>query len=405
MLRRQMLAGVGGTAAWLWAARLADANSLQLDEALPLGTREEAELAALPGKQKLIKLTWRPPNFETPQAMFDTAITPNDRFFVRYHLADIPEMATLLDWSLTIGGDAAERPYTLTLDQLRAEFEPVEIAAVCLCSGNRRGFSDPHVPGVQWGVGAMGNAVWRGARLRDVLARAGVKAGALELWLAGADGPVLPATPAFRKSLPIAKALEDAPIIAYAMNGEALPRFNGFPARLIVPGWTATYWMKHIRELQISTTPIQSFWMKPAYRVPAGMFPVTMPFASQTDDKTTPITEIVVNSLITRPAEGAEVPSAGFAAQGVAWDRGAGIRSVEVSLDEGKTWRAAQLGNDLGRFSFREWRYQVPKGQAGPVTIMARATSASGETQAEKLRFNPAGYHNNVPRHIQVNAI
>src|SRR6476661_784546 len=192
MNRRQILTGLGSAALAAGPARAVD-KPFWLSPQLPAGTREEATLEALPGKQKLIRLTDRPPNYETPIESFRTPITPNDEFFVRYHLADIPLMDQLNGWSLTVGGDAAERQVTLSLDDLRG-LEQMEVAAVCQCSGNRRGLSTPHVPGVEWGYGAMGNAVWRGPRLKDVLAKAGVKAGALEVWLDGADSPVLPTT-------------------------------------------------------------------------------------------------------------------------------------------------------------------------------------------------------------------
>ena len=193
---------------------------------LPEGTREEATLEALPGKQKLIMLSDRPPNYETPIGAFSTAITPNGECFVRYHLATIPPMAELGKWSLAVGGEAAERQITLGLDDLR-NLPQVEVAAVCQCSGNRRGLSSPHVAGVEWGYGAMGCATWRGPRLKDVLAKAGVKAGAVEVWLDGADSPVLPTTPDFHKSLPLDKAMSDAVILATTMNGEPLPHLNG----------------------------------------------------------------------------------------------------------------------------------------------------------------------------------
>jgi len=382
----------------------ARAEQPRLDPALPLGTRAEAELAELPGKHRLIKLSWRPPNYETPIAAFDQAITPNEWFYVRYHLADIPDMSVLANWSLSVGGDASERPFSLTLDELKSGFEQVEITAVNQCSGNRRGLFDPHVPGVEWGYGAMGNARWTGARLRDVLARAGVKAEAVELGLQGYDGPVLPATPAFRKCIPIAKALEAEPLVAYAMNGAPLPHFNGFPVRLIVPGWTGTYWMKHLRTLELRTKPLESFWMKPAYRVPRGMFPVAMPFVTQEDEKTTPITELVVNSLITSPTEGAETSTKGFDVRGVAWDGGAGIRGVDISTDRGQSWKPAALGPDLGRFSFRQFSLQVVPPGPGAVTVMARATNNGGQTQGTKLLFNPAGYQHNLIQNVTVMA-
>ena len=243
MNRREALLGLGSAALAAGSARAAE-KPLWMSPQLPDGTREEATLEALPGKQKLIRLSDRPPNYETPIGAFRTAITPNDQFFVRYHLATIPPMAELGKWSLAVGGDAAERQITLGLDDLR-NLPQVEVAAVCQCSGNRRGLSSPHVAGVEWGYGAMGCATWRGPRLKDVLAKAGVKAGAVEVWLDGADGPVLPTTPDFLKSLPIDKAMSDDVIIATTMNGEPLPHLNGYPARIVVPGWTATYWMKH----------------------------------------------------------------------------------------------------------------------------------------------------------------
>ena len=115
---------------------------------------------------------------------------------------------------------------------------------------------------MEWGYGAMGNAVWRGPRLKDVLAKAGVKAGAVEVWLDGADGPVLPTTPDFLKALPMDKAMADEVIIATTMNGQPLPHLNGYPARVVVPGWTATYWMKHVTSIQLSSKPLENFWVQ-----------------------------------------------------------------------------------------------------------------------------------------------
>jgi DMSO/TMAO reductase YedYZ molybdopterin-dependent catalytic subunit len=241
---------------------------------LPAGVYDTAILDALPGKQPLIKLSYRPPNYETPVPYFKTAITPNDAFFVRYHLADIPDQIDANSWRLQVGGEAAATPLQLTLDELQTGFEQVEINAVCQCSGNRRGWSQPHVPGVQWGPGAMGNAVWRGVRLKDVLARSGLRKEAIEIVVNGADGPVLDRTPDFVKSIPLWKALDENTIIAHHMNGQLLPHFNGFPARLILPGWTATYWMKHLITIEAVTKPFGGFWMKSAYRIPTGKFPV-----------------------------------------------------------------------------------------------------------------------------------
>src|SRR6202163_3381997 len=203
-------------------------------------------------------------------------------------------------------GEGANGETEFTLDDLR-KLPAVEVVAVNQCSGNRRGLFQPHVPGVEWGYGAMGCARWKGARLKDVLDKIGVKKEAIEIVFNGADGPVIAETPDFIKSIPVWKAMEDSTLIAYEMNGQPLPHFNGFPARIIVPGWTGTYWMKHVISIKAVTKPESGFWMNPAYRVPLGRFPVVSPFTTQETAANTPITEIVVNSLITSHHDGASV--------------------------------------------------------------------------------------------------
>jgi len=398
-----MVASVAGAASLAGRALLTRAADPVLGPtSLPAGTLDQSLLASLPGKVPLIKKTWRPPNFETPVSYFNEAFTPNNAFFVRYHLATIPEIAPQ-DWRLRVGGEAVDKPFDLTLAQLRSEFDSVEVAAVCQCSGNRRGLSSPHVAGVEWGYGAMGNARWKGVPLKDILARAGLRKDAIEIVLGGADGPVLDKTPDFVKSFPAWKAMEGTPLLAYEMNGEALPHWNGYPVRLVVPGWTATYWMKHITSIEAVVQPYQSFWMAPAYRIPKGKFPVVDRFSSQETDTSTPITEMVVNSLITNLTDGQRFePNQTIEVKGVAWDGGYGITTVEVSQDGGRSWRLAELGPDFGRFSFRQWRYLIPAPRPGSYTVMAKATNRIGATQTSELNFNPAGYHNNVMQRIDL---
>jgi DMSO/TMAO reductase YedYZ molybdopterin-dependent catalytic subunit len=366
------------------------------------GTLDSAELAALPGKVPLIKRTWRPPNFETPVSWFDQPFTPNRAFFVRYHLASIPEVSAQ-DWRLNVGGEAAAKPYSLSLAQLRGEFEPLEINALCICSGNRRGLSSPHVAGVQWAYGAMGNARWKGVRLRQVLERAGIQKEAIEVAFDGADSGVLERTPDFVKSIPAWKAMDENTLLAYEMNGEPLPHWNGYPVRAVVPGWTATYWMKHLTSVRILREPERNFWMATAYRIPKGKFAVVDRFVSQETDTNTPITEMVVSSLITSPSPGQRFEAgAALEVKGVAWDGGFGIAAVEVSIDGGDSWRAAELGPDLGRFAWRQWRYALPAARAGRYVVMARASNRIGSGQTYELNFNPAGYHNNVVQRIEI---
>ncbi|MFO1319897.1 MAG: molybdopterin-dependent oxidoreductase [Burkholderiales bacterium] len=368
---------------------------------LPAGALESAAWGTLPGKLPLIKRSWRPPNFETPTRYFNELFTPNDAFFVRYHLSNIPTVEAA-EWRLRIGGDAVERASELSLTDLQRDYPVVELAAVCQCSGNRRGLSDPHVPGVQWGYGAMGNARWKGVRLKDVLAKAGVTSGAMEVAFDGADSGASEATPDFVKSLPAWKALDEDTLLAWEMNGAALPHWNGFPVRLVVPGWTATYWMKHLVSVQVLAQPLKGFWMNPAYRVPKRRFPVIDRFVSQETEANTPITEMVVNSLITNLRDGmlykANSP---LFVRGIAWDGGYGIAGVEVSVDGGRTWSLATLGEDAGRYSWRPWSFAFnPK--PGEHTVMAKATNRAGATQTSDLIFNPAGYHNNVVQRLKI---
>ena len=401
MFTRRRFLAAAGAAAGAGSAMRASAQMRIGPEGLPEGTIGSAVFDTLPGKLPLIKRSFRPPNFETPTRYFQEAFTPNDAFFVRYHLSNIPEVDAVA-WRLSIGGDAAGKPIEFTLEQLQREFEVVEIAALCLCSGSRRGLSNPHVPGIQWGHGAMGNARWKGVRLRDLLAQAGIKAGALEVAFDGADSGVIDKTPDFVKSIPAWKAMDPDTLIAWEMNGEPLPHWNGYPVRLVVPGWTATYWMKHLTTIEVRSQPYAGFWMKTAYRIPKRTFPIVDRFLSQETEANTPITEMVVNSHIVNLREGglykADSP---LFVRGVAWDGGYGVTRVEVSYDAGATWRLAELGPDLGRFSWRQWTFGWTP-VAGDMVVMAKATNRLGATQTFDLVFNPAGYHNNVVQRVKI---
>ncbi|MDI3469662.1 MAG: putative sufite oxidase [Pseudolabrys sp.] len=385
---------------------LAQAALAELTPGVPAGVGTYARMSTLPGKKPLIQLADRPPNYEAPLEYFRTPITPNDEFFVRYHLAGVPDANDpALDpktFKISIGGDGANGAATLTLDDLKA-MPAVEITAVNQCSGNRRGLSKPHVPGVEWGYGAMGCAKWKGAKLKDILDKVGVKKETVEVSFGGADGPVVDTTPDFVKSLPIWKAMDEHTIVAYEMNGAAIPHLNGAPARLIVPGWTGTYWMKHVNAIEARTKPLNNYWMNPAYRIPIGKFPLAARFTSQEYAPNTPITEMVINSLITSHRDGARVKHGKVAVSGIAWDGGYGIRAVQVSTDGGKTWTDAKLGQDLGPYAFRPWSLELSV-RRGKTNVMVNALNTIGQTQASALIFNGAGYHNNVMQSITLNA-
>jgi sulfite dehydrogenase len=355
-------------------------------------------LVTYPQKRPLIRVTTRPPHLETPFSVFNEGpITANDAFFVRYHLANIPLSIDPATYRLTVKGKV-NTPLSLSLAELKALAEPVEVVAVNQCSGNSRGFSSPRVFGAQLANGAMGNARWVGVPLRKVLEKAGVAAGARQVTFNGLDTPVLPATSDFRKALDIEHALQDEPMLAWSMNGKDLPFLNGYPVKLIVPGYFGTYWVKHLSEIEVIDHVFDghdALFMTTAYRVPDNNCQCVAP--GSTAAKTRPISTLPVRSFITSVQAGATLPSGRpIELKGIAFDGGAGLRTVEVSIDSGQNWKAAALGKDLGRFSFREWRAPVSFARKGRAVLMVRATNQQGEVQPDTAEWNPAGYRRHV---------
>ncbi len=358
-------------------------------------------LVRYPEKTDLILLSSRPPQLETPMKYFDRAITPNEAFFVRYHVFPIPTSVDLSTWRLKVTGHV-ERPLELSMDDLKTKFPLVAVTAVNQCSGNSRGRFAPRVLGGQWGDGAMGCAEWAGARMRDILNIAGVRQGAMQVTFDGLDRPAFPSVPDFVKSLDVSRIMDDPDVlVAYQMNGQPLPMLNGYPARLVVPGWYATYWVKNLSEIMVIDQVFEKFWMKPAYRIPDTPCGCVEPGA--TPKRTVPINRMTVRSFIASPESGARVAlGQPVTLKGIAFDGGEGIREVQVSDDHGVTWRRAQLGPDLGRYSFREWSTIWTPSKAGDFRLMVRAFNRTGESQGHEPLWNPAGYLRNVIEHIDV---
>ncbi|MCA1397077.1 molybdopterin-dependent oxidoreductase [Bradyrhizobium sp. BRP56] len=366
---------------------------------LPFGNGERP-LVRYPQKRPMIGLTARPPQLETPFAVFnDGPITPNNAFFVRYHLADLPYNLDPDKFTLEIKGKV-DKPLKLSLKDIR-KLKATDIVAVNQCSGNSRGFFSPRVAGGQLGNGAMGCARWHGVPLKTVLDMAGVQAGAKQVTFNGMDGPVSDKTPDFVKALDIDHARDGEVMLAWGMNGEDLPFLNGFPLRLVVPGYYGTYWVKHLNEIAVIDNVFEGFWMKSAYRIPDtpnnAVEPGTAPKA------TIPINRFTVRSFITSVADGAKLKAGRTMLRGIAFDGGKGIKEVMVSTDGGKSWTPAKLGKDLGKYAFREWKLPV-KLAAGPAELKVRATNNAGDTQPTDPLWNPAGYLRNVVETVRVTA-
>ncbi len=358
-------------------------------------------LVRYPEKTDLILLTSRPPQLETPMKYFERAITPNEAFFVRYHVFPIPTSVDLAAWRLKVAGHVG-KPLELSMDDLKTKFPRVAVTAVNQCSGNSRGRFSPRVLGGQWGDGAMGNAEWAGVQMRDILTMAGVQPGAVEVSFNGLDQPAFPSVPDFVKSLSVERIMDDPDVIvAYEMNGQPLPMLNGYPARLIVPGWYATHWVKNLSDITVLAKPFEGFWVKTAYRIPDNACGCIAPGTAP--KRTVPITRMTVRSFIIVPENGARLPAgSAIGLKGIAFDGGYGIQDVELSDDDGSTWRRAQLGPDLGRYSFREWSMPWQPVRSGRHRLMVRAFNAIGESQGHGALWNPPGYLRNIIEHIEV---
>ncbi|HZR75225.1 molybdopterin-dependent oxidoreductase [Bradyrhizobium sp.] len=397
--RRELLKRIGLATL---AATLPSSQAFALDGSVVLPFENgKRPLVKYPQKRPMIGLTSRPPQLETPFSVFDGGpITPNNAFFVRYHLADIPYSIDPDKFTLEIKGKI-DRPLKLSLKDIR-KLPAVELVAVNQCSGNSRSFFEPRVAGGQLGNGAMGNARWHGVPLKAVLDMAGVKAGAKQVTFNGMDGPVLDTTPDFVKALDIDHARDGEVMLAYGMNGEDLPLLNGFPLRLIVPGYYGTYWVKHLNEIAVIDNVFDGFWMKTAYRIPDT--PCNCVEPGSAPKATIPINRFTVRSFITNVSNDARLKARKTTTlRGIAFDGGKGIKAVAVSTDNGATWMPAKLGHDLGRYSFREWTLPV-KLAPGIYDLRVRATNNAGDTQPMEPRWNPAGYLRNVAETVRVTA-
>ncbi len=327
-----------------------------------------------------------PANLEMPFSALDGFITPNDKFYVRSHFAT-PKI-DLAAWRLRIEG-AVARPLTVSYDELLGR--PMQtITAAMECAGNSRIFLQPKVKGVQWEMGAIGNAEWTGISLGDLLAEAGCSEKACEVILEGADRGLIaePPRPAgevyYTRSLSLGKARAGV-LLALRMNGEPLTAAHGFPLRAIVPGWYGMAAVKWLRRIIVTEQPFPGYYQTVdyAYWEPG-----------EGGARLVPITEMQVKAAIARPTHGEIVAAAGrYRVHGAAWTSDADIVRVEISADGGKTWSEASLGESRPRNSWRLWHYdwQVPD-ERGVRILVVRARDSRGRTQPLERDANRGTY-------------
>lgn len=326
-----------------------------------------------------------PVNLEFPFGSLDGFITRTEDFFVRCHFP-IPEIP-LDRWRLRVIGEV-QRPIELDWRELRSLPE-TSVTATIECAGNGRVFLSPKVDGAQWERGAVGNAVWAGVRLGEVLQRAGLRATAREVILTGADSGEIESAPRpggrihFARSLPVAKASDDV-VLAWQMNGEDLTPAHGFPLRAIVPGWYGMASVKWLTEIAVTARTFHGYYQSVDYAF----------WQRDLGEPTlVPITEMQVKAQIARPGPAEVLPAnETYVVRGAAWSCESEIARVEVSTDGGATWHDARLGDMTDRHAWRLWEFPWRPENRGRVTLMVRATDAEGRTQPTRRDADRGGY-------------
>jgi DMSO/TMAO reductase YedYZ molybdopterin-dependent catalytic subunit len=329
----------------------------------------------------LVYISREPLNAETPLERQVGVITPATRHYVRGHFA-IPAAPD----RLAIDG-AVRTPIQLDLDQIRS-LPPLSLVVTLECAGNGRAFLDPPVAGEQWRTGAVGTAEWTGASLRAVLQMAEPLSSAVEVLCVGADT----GTPAdvgkriaYERSLPIADALRDDVLVAYAMNGSDLPPEHGAPLRLVVPGWYGMASVKWLARLRLLEQRFEGFFQTDRYVV---------------GDR--PLREIAARALIAWPRDGERLAMRPFVTRGYAWSGRGDLARVEVSADGGGNWRDATLSEGTSRYAWRQWHVAISPLASGQLVLIARAVTTAGTTQPLQEVRNERGYENNAARPIRI---
>jgi DMSO/TMAO reductase YedYZ molybdopterin-dependent catalytic subunit len=342
-------------------------------------------------------LSEKPLNAQTPAEALTSWVTPNDKFFCRNQGAPFTERMDTSSWSLTVDG-LVEQELSLSYEELR-EMPRQVVAAAIECSGNGRALLPKKARGNRWTIGGVGNAVWAGVPMSEVLQRAGVTDSAGQdgserhLILEGAEQPPMQAGKQgsqFIRSIPLSKGLVST-LLAFEMNGEPLPAEHGFPLRALPLGWTGANSVKWLTRITVSAEPHHGFFMDKVYRVFQ---------EGQEPEEGEPVTEMPVKSFLTSHADGDRVAAGRQVALiGVAYAGEQEVTQVDVSTNGGGSWHTAELLGPPGQaYAWRLWQYRWTPETPGEYTVMSAATDATGRAQPINATWNVLGYGNNGVR-------
>lgn len=360
--------------------------------------------ASIEGKHgDLVVLNNKPWNIETPPHLLDDSITPADKLFVRNN-GLMPENIDVDAWTLTVEGESVVNAITLSMAELKSKFQHHTYQLTLECGGNGRHEFNPPAKGNQWTTGAVGCPSWTGVRLRDILEHAGIKKDAVYIGYYGKDVHLSlnPEKVVISRGVPMTKALEDEVLLAWAMNGEAIPLANGHPLRLVVGGWPASTSGKWLHKIVVRNKVHDGPKMGGnSYRVPCK--PVG-PGEKVKDEDMCIIESMPVKSLITYPKSGGVIPlGRKLEVRGHAWAGDLEVAEMHVSIDFGATWSKCVLKPAPNRRAWQRWSSELNFPETGYYEVWARATDSEGTMQPMIVPgWNPKGYLNNACHRIAI---